>query len=55
MKKFRFTWDPAKAKLNAKKHGVSFEEAQTIFAMTTPGSSTIPIILRTRTDSSSWA
>ena len=24
MKQFRFTWDPAKAKLNEKKHGVSF-------------------------------
>ena len=31
MEQFRFTWDPAKAKLNEKKHGVSFEEAQTIF------------------------
>jgi uncharacterized DUF497 family protein len=31
MKHLRFTWDPAKAKLNEKKHGVSFEEAQTIF------------------------
>jgi uncharacterized protein len=31
MKQPRFTWDPAKAKLNEKKHGVSFEEAETIF------------------------
>jgi len=31
MKQPRFTWDPAKAKLNERKHGVSFEEAQTIF------------------------
>jgi len=27
----RFDWDPAKATSNKKKHGVSFEEAQTVF------------------------
>lgn len=27
----RFEWDPAKAKTNVRKHGVSFEEAQSIF------------------------
>lgn len=27
----RFEWDPAKAAANVKKHGVSFEEAQTVF------------------------
>jgi len=27
----RFEWDPKKAKQNLKKHGVSFEEAVTIF------------------------
>lgn len=26
-----FEWDPAKASANLKKHGVSFEEAQTVF------------------------
>jgi uncharacterized DUF497 family protein len=26
-----FSWDPAKAKTNKIKHGVSFEEAQTVF------------------------
>jgi uncharacterized DUF497 family protein len=26
-----FSWDPAKAKTNLKKHGVSFEEAQSVF------------------------
>jgi len=26
-----FTWDPAKAKANLKKHGISFEEAQSVF------------------------
>jgi len=29
--KFRFEWDSNKAKSNEKKHGVSFEEAQTVF------------------------
>lgn len=28
----RYTWDPAKAEINLKKHGVSFEEAATVFA-----------------------
>ena len=27
----RFEWDPAKAAANLAKHGVSFEEAQTVF------------------------
>ncbi|TFW18322.1 BrnT family toxin [Duganella callida] len=27
----RFTWDPRKAKANLRKHGVSFEEAITVF------------------------
>jgi uncharacterized DUF497 family protein len=29
--KLQFEWDPEKAKRNLKKHGVSFEEASTIF------------------------
>jgi uncharacterized DUF497 family protein len=28
---YEFDWDPAKALSNAKKHGVSFEEAATVF------------------------
>jgi len=28
----QFAWDPRKAASNAKKHGVSFEEASTVFA-----------------------
>jgi uncharacterized protein len=28
----RFTWDPRKAASNVRKHGVSFEEATTVFA-----------------------
>lgn len=27
----RFVWDPAKASLNLRKHGVSFDEAQSVF------------------------
>jgi len=27
----RFEWDPSKAAANLKKHGVSFEEAQSVF------------------------
>jgi len=32
MSALRFEWDPEKAVDNARKHGVSFEEARTIFA-----------------------
>lgn len=31
MKALHFEWDPAKAEMNVKQHGVSFEEAQTVF------------------------
>lgn len=31
MSALRFEWDPAKARLNARKHGVSFEAARTAF------------------------
>ena len=31
MKELRFEWDQKKGKANAKKHGVSFEDAQTTF------------------------
>lgn len=27
----RFEWDPAKARANVRRHGVSFEEAQSVF------------------------
>ena len=36
----RFSWDPRKAAANARKHGVTFEEAATAFA--DPRSLTIP-------------
>ena len=32
MDELRFTWDPAKAASNRRRHGVSFEEAQTAFS-----------------------
>lgn len=31
MKRLEFSWDAEKAKSNQKKHGVSFEEAKTVF------------------------
>jgi len=31
MKQLRFSWDNRKNKTNQKKHGISFEEAQTVF------------------------
>ena len=31
MAELRFSWDPQKARSNERKHGVSFEEAQTAF------------------------
>ncbi len=31
MGKLRFSWDPRKARLNERKHGVSFDEATTVF------------------------
>ena len=31
MNEIHFVWDKEKAKINYKKHGVSFEEAQTVF------------------------
>jgi uncharacterized DUF497 family protein len=36
----RFSWDPRKAAVNVRKHGVSFEEASTAFG--DPLSVTIP-------------
>ena len=32
MNAIRFTWDPAKALENERKHGVAFAEAQTVFS-----------------------
>jgi uncharacterized DUF497 family protein len=32
MNSLRFEWNPGKAKLNERKHGVSFEEAQSVFS-----------------------
>jgi len=32
MNSLHFEWDPGKATLNERKHGVSFEEAQSVFS-----------------------
>ena len=32
MQDLRFDWDPAKATANVRKHGVTFEEAATVFS-----------------------
>ncbi|MHB1861408.1 MAG: BrnT family toxin [Gemmatimonadaceae bacterium] len=32
MDDLRFDWDPVKARQNLRKHGVTFDEAQTVFA-----------------------
>jgi len=32
MSSLRFEWDPKKAALNLRKHGVSFEDAQSVFS-----------------------
>ena len=32
MAQIRFEWDPAKASANVRRHGVSFEEAETVFS-----------------------
>lgn len=44
----RFEWDPKKAAENLKKHGVSFEEAKTVFG--DPLSSTIPDVAHSTRD-----
>ena len=31
MKSLRFEWDPGKSLANQRKHGISFEEAQSVF------------------------
>ena len=37
---YNFEWDPKKARSNVRKHGVSFEEAMTVFG--DPGSLNMP-------------
>ena len=32
MTELRFEWDPAKAAVNIKKHGIGFDEAKSVFA-----------------------
>jgi uncharacterized DUF497 family protein len=53
--KIHFEWGSRKAALNMRKHGVSFEEARTVFFMKMQRSSMIQTIRRARTALSSWA
>jgi uncharacterized DUF497 family protein len=47
----KFEWDPKKAAANLRKHGVSFEDAQTVFAdENAPSSSTIRTTPNKKTD-----
>ncbi len=55
MMDLEFEWDSAKNKENIRKHGVSFDEAQTVFLDEMPSVSSIPIIRRTRIASSCLA
>jgi len=32
MAELRFEWDPAKARANVRRHGISFKEAETVFS-----------------------
>ena len=32
MSELRFTWDPSKARENERKHGITFDEARTVFS-----------------------
>jgi uncharacterized DUF497 family protein len=51
----RFTWDPAKATSNFRKHGVSFEEALTVFGDRWRGFTTARIIPSRRAERLLWA
>ena len=50
MARMRFEWDPVKAESNARKHGVAFEEAVSVFydplATTFPDSAAVNKALR---------
>jgi Ribonuclease toxin, BrnT, of type II toxin-antitoxin system len=50
----RFEWDPQKAARNLAKHGVSFEEAATVFGDPLGGSRAIRDTLCVKNGSSCW-
>ena len=53
MSALQFAWDEKKNRVNARKHGVGFEEAQTVFLdERAPSASSTRIIRRTRIASS---
>lgn len=49
-----FDWDENKARINQQKHGITFEEASTVFLTTEPSCLMIPYILSMKTDSCCW-
>ena len=48
MRDLEFAWDPAKATVNFRKHGVSFEEAATVFR--NPLAKMLPDLTHTQED-----
>jgi len=50
-----FEWDEEKGAANVSKHGVSFEEAKTVFGDSLYVDFTTPITLTMSIDTSSWA
>ncbi len=49
-----FDWDENKNRINQEKHGITFEEASTVFLMTELFCLTILFILLMKTDSCCW-
>lgn len=54
MVELNIEWDPQKAEANEKKHGVSFDEAATVFSDENGRLIPILTIPKRRTDSFSW-
>jgi uncharacterized DUF497 family protein len=53
--RIEFDWDPAKAASNAAKHGVSFKDAMTVFAISLRARSWIAITAPTKDAGLRWA
>lgn len=52
MGELRFEWDPVKAAVNLRKHGIDFVEAKSVFADERQGSSPTRIIRKVKIGSS---
>jgi hypothetical protein len=52
VREIQFEWDPSKASANARKRGVTFEEARTVFEDDEALGSLIPITILMRRDGS---